>query len=121
MKAKLAGLSDLQIAHLRNLGDEGENTIRELRWTYGLRPVYKTVDAWFLRVGFQATGIIAKIAAKLSATRWTRSRTTPAPPTSMKSVRRGHAVPVVHPPVLLRCYADETELPSGRRGREHHP
>ena len=39
-----AGLSDLQIAHLRNLGDEGENTIRELRWTYGLRPVYKTVD-----------------------------------------------------------------------------
>ena len=43
-KAKLAGLSDLQIAHLRNLGDEGENTIRELRWTYGLRPVYKTVD-----------------------------------------------------------------------------
>ncbi len=43
-KAKLAGLSDLQIAHLRNLGDEGENTIRELRWNYGLRPVYKTVD-----------------------------------------------------------------------------
>ena len=43
-KAKLAGLSDLQIAHLRHLGDEGENTIRELRWTYGLRPVYKTVD-----------------------------------------------------------------------------
>ena len=43
-KAKLAGLSDLQIAHLRRLGDEGENTIRELRWTYGLRPVYKTVD-----------------------------------------------------------------------------
>ena len=34
----------LQIAHLRHLGDEGENTIRELRWTYGLRPVYKTVD-----------------------------------------------------------------------------
>ena len=29
---------------MRNLGDEGENTIRELRWTYGLRPVYKTVD-----------------------------------------------------------------------------
>ncbi|KFI98817.1 carbamoyl-phosphate synthase large subunit [Bifidobacterium stellenboschense] len=43
-RAKLAGLSDLQIAHLRNLGDEGENTIRELRWTYGLKPVYKTVD-----------------------------------------------------------------------------
>ncbi|WEV69947.1 carbamoyl-phosphate synthase large subunit [Bifidobacterium sp. ESL0775] len=43
-KAKLAGLSDLQIAHLRHLGDEGENTIRELRHNYGLRPVYKTVD-----------------------------------------------------------------------------
>lgn len=43
-KAKLAGLSDLQIAHLRHLGDEGENTIRELRHSYGLRPVYKTVD-----------------------------------------------------------------------------
>ena len=43
-KAKLAGLSDVQIAHLRGLGDEGENTVRELRWTYGLRPVYKTVD-----------------------------------------------------------------------------
>ena len=41
---KQAGLSDVQIAHLRHLGDEGENTIRELRWTYGLRPVYKTVD-----------------------------------------------------------------------------
>ena len=43
-KAKLAGLSDLQIAHLRRLGDEGENTIRELRWSYDLRPVFKTVD-----------------------------------------------------------------------------
>ena len=43
-KAKLAGLSDVQIAHLRSLGDEGENTIRELRWNYGLKPVYKTVD-----------------------------------------------------------------------------
>ena len=42
--AKQTGLSDLQIAHLRGLGDEGENTIRELRWTYGIRPVYKTVD-----------------------------------------------------------------------------
>lgn len=43
-KAKRAGLSDVQIAHLRGLGDEGENTVRELRWAYGLRPVYKTVD-----------------------------------------------------------------------------
>lgn len=43
-RAKLAGLSDVQIAHLRNLGDEGENMVRELRWAYGLRPVYKTVD-----------------------------------------------------------------------------
>ncbi|MFU0540134.1 carbamoyl-phosphate synthase large subunit [Gardnerella vaginalis] len=42
--AKLAGLSDVQIAHLRNLGDEGENMVRELRWAYGLHPVYKTVD-----------------------------------------------------------------------------
>ncbi len=43
-KAKLAGLSDLQIARLRGLGDAGENTVRELRWNYGLHPVYKTVD-----------------------------------------------------------------------------
>lgn len=43
-KAKRAGLSDVQIAHLRGLGDEGENTVRELRWAFGLRPVYKTVD-----------------------------------------------------------------------------
>ncbi|MFT8357729.1 carbamoyl-phosphate synthase large subunit [Bifidobacterium aquikefiri] len=43
-KAKQSGLSDLQIAHLRKLGDEGENAVRELRWNYGLRPVYKTVD-----------------------------------------------------------------------------
>ena len=44
LKAKKAGLSDVQIAHLRNLGDAGEDTIRELRWNYGIRPVYKTVD-----------------------------------------------------------------------------
>ncbi|KFI80241.1 carbamoyl-phosphate synthase large subunit [Bifidobacterium mongoliense] len=44
LKAKRAGLSDLQIAGLRRLGDEGENVVRELRWSYGLRPVYKTVD-----------------------------------------------------------------------------
>ena len=43
-KAKIAGLSDLQIARLRGLGDAGENTVRELRWNYGLHPVYKTVD-----------------------------------------------------------------------------
>lgn len=43
-RAKKAGLSDVQIAHLRGLGDEGENTIRELRWTYDLHPVFKTVD-----------------------------------------------------------------------------
>ena len=29
---------------VRFWGDEGENTIRELRWTYGLCLVYKTVD-----------------------------------------------------------------------------
>lgn len=43
-EAKTAGLSDVQIAHLRDLGDTGENTVRELRWNYGIRPVYKTVD-----------------------------------------------------------------------------
>ncbi|MDN6684053.1 MAG: carbamoyl-phosphate synthase large subunit, partial [Bifidobacterium crudilactis] len=43
-KAKKSGLSDVQIAQLRNLGDGGENTVRELRWNYGIRPVYKTVD-----------------------------------------------------------------------------
>ncbi|KFF31377.1 carbamoyl-phosphate synthase large subunit [Bifidobacterium bombi] len=44
LRAKRAGLSDLQIAHLRYLGDDGEETIRRLRQSYGLRPVYKTVD-----------------------------------------------------------------------------
>ena len=43
-KAKQAGLSDLQIAHLRHLGDAGENVIREQRWKLGMHPVYKTVD-----------------------------------------------------------------------------
>ncbi|RBP98438.1 carbamoyl phosphate synthase large subunit [Bifidobacterium aemilianum] len=43
-RAKEAGFSDLQIAHLRGLGDAGEDTVRELRWNYGIRPVYKTVD-----------------------------------------------------------------------------
>ncbi|MCI1635525.1 carbamoyl-phosphate synthase large subunit [Bifidobacterium sp.] len=43
-KAKKSGLSDVQIAQLRRLGDGGENTVRELRWNYGIRPVYKTVD-----------------------------------------------------------------------------
>ncbi|MDO4913547.1 MAG: carbamoyl-phosphate synthase large subunit, partial [Bifidobacteriaceae bacterium] len=44
VQAKKAGLSDLQIARLRSYGDEGENTVRELRWSYGIHPVYKTVD-----------------------------------------------------------------------------
>ncbi|WP_300767540.1 carbamoyl-phosphate synthase large subunit [uncultured Bifidobacterium sp.] len=44
LAAKRVGLSDVQIAHLRHLGDAGEDTIRELRWNYGIRPVYKTVD-----------------------------------------------------------------------------
>ena len=43
-KAKQAGLSDVQIAHLRGLGDAGENDIRDLRWKLGMHPVYKTVD-----------------------------------------------------------------------------
>ncbi|RBP99925.1 carbamoyl-phosphate synthase large subunit [Bifidobacterium xylocopae] len=43
-RAKRAGLSDLQIAHLRGMGDRGETVIRELRWNYQIRPVYKTVD-----------------------------------------------------------------------------
>ena len=46
-KAKLAGLSDLQIAHLRRLGDEGENTIRELRWI--VRPPPGVQDRRHLR------------------------------------------------------------------------
>ena len=44
LTAKKAGLSDLQIAHLRGLGDKGEDTIREMRWGLDIRPVYKTVD-----------------------------------------------------------------------------
>ncbi|MEK0306415.1 carbamoyl-phosphate synthase large subunit [Bifidobacterium favimelis] len=43
-RAKKAGLSDLQIAHLRGMGDQGEAVVRELRWAFGIRPVYKTVD-----------------------------------------------------------------------------
>ena len=43
-QAKQSGLSDLQIAHLRGMGDQGEAVVRELRWAFGLHPVYKTVD-----------------------------------------------------------------------------
>ncbi|AIC92157.1 carbamoyl-phosphate synthase large subunit [Bifidobacterium coryneforme] len=43
-RAKQAGLSDLQISHLRGLGDQGESVIRELRGAFGIHPVYKTVD-----------------------------------------------------------------------------
>lgn len=42
--AKKAGLSDVQISHLRGMGDTGEDVVRELRKNYGIRPVYKTVD-----------------------------------------------------------------------------
>jgi carbamoyl-phosphate synthase large subunit len=42
-KAKRYGLSDLQISVLRpELGSE--TAVRELRWSLGVRPVYKTVD-----------------------------------------------------------------------------
>lgn len=43
-RAKQSGLNDLQIAHLRGMGDQGEAVVRELRWAFGLHPVYKTVD-----------------------------------------------------------------------------
>jgi carbamoyl-phosphate synthase large subunit len=42
-KAKRYGLSDLQISRLRpDLGSE--QAVRELRWSLGVRPVFKTVD-----------------------------------------------------------------------------
>ena len=40
-RAKRHGFSDVQIAAIRGLG---EQTVREMRHAYGLRPVYKTVD-----------------------------------------------------------------------------
>ncbi|QQM68198.1 carbamoyl-phosphate synthase large subunit [Actinomyces weissii] len=40
-EAKRHGFSDQQVASLRGLG---EDTVREVRHAYGLRPVYKTVD-----------------------------------------------------------------------------
>ncbi|MDO4244156.1 MAG: carbamoyl-phosphate synthase large subunit [Actinomyces sp.] len=40
-RAKRHGFSDAQIASLRGIG---EDTVRELRHAFGLRPVYKTVD-----------------------------------------------------------------------------
>jgi carbamoyl-phosphate synthase large subunit len=40
-RAKRHGFSDLQIARIRGLG---EQTVREVRHAFGLRPVYKTVD-----------------------------------------------------------------------------
>src|SRR5699024_1730676 len=40
-RAKRHGFSDAQIAGIRGLG---QDTVRELRHAYGLRPVYKTVD-----------------------------------------------------------------------------
>ena len=41
VRAKRHGFSDIQIAALRGIG---EDTVREIRHAYGLRPVYKTVD-----------------------------------------------------------------------------
>jgi len=40
-EAKDHGFSDAQIAQLRGLGEE---EVRQLRWSLGVRPVYKTVD-----------------------------------------------------------------------------
>ncbi|HHU40651.1 MAG TPA: carbamoyl-phosphate synthase large subunit, partial [Propionibacterium sp.] len=40
-RAKRTGLSDTQIAHLRNTSDE---VVRGVRWALGVNPVYKTVD-----------------------------------------------------------------------------
>ena len=42
-EAKIFGLSDAQIAAVRTEFD-GENGVRSLRWSLGIRPVYKTVD-----------------------------------------------------------------------------
>ena len=42
-QAKVMGLSDAQIAALRP-EFAGENGVRSLRWSLGIRPVYKTVD-----------------------------------------------------------------------------
>ncbi len=39
--AKRHGFSDAQIAQIRRISEE---TVRQIRWAYGLRPVYKTVD-----------------------------------------------------------------------------
>ncbi len=39
--AKRHGLSDVQVARLRNLSEE---VVRGVRWALGVRPVYKTVD-----------------------------------------------------------------------------
>ena len=39
--AKRNGLSDQNVAELRGISEE---TVREVRWSYGLRPVFKTVD-----------------------------------------------------------------------------
>ena len=72
-KAKLAGLSDVQVAHLRGLGDEGENTIRELRWTYGLRPVYKTVDTCAAEFDAQTPYFYASADARCEARTFPRS------------------------------------------------
>ncbi|MBL0888556.1 carbamoyl-phosphate synthase large subunit [Myceligenerans indicum] len=43
-EAKRHGLSDVQIARLRNMGPSGEATVREVRRALGVRPVFKTVD-----------------------------------------------------------------------------
>ena len=39
--AKRHGFSDAQIAQIRRISEE---TVRQIRWAYGLHPVYKTVD-----------------------------------------------------------------------------
>ena len=44
LDAKRHGLSDRQIATLRNLGPHGEQSVRAVRYSQGIRPVYKRVD-----------------------------------------------------------------------------
>ena len=43
-EAKRHGLSDAQVAALRQMGPSGESTVREVRHALGVRPVFKTVD-----------------------------------------------------------------------------
>ncbi|VEI12448.1 carbamoyl-phosphate synthase large subunit [Trueperella bialowiezensis] len=68
-RAKNHGFSDQQIAQLRGIG---EATVREVRWAYGLHPVYKKVDTYAGAEGAESNYFYSSYAAQTEVAPRTR-------------------------------------------------